>query len=78
MPKLLPVMSTKLTAVQYDRETSRLVVQFGEGIFYEYTAVPGDVVLDVLFSDSTGKAFNTLVEKGGYQYKKIPAKDVIA
>ena len=78
MAKLLPVMSAALTAVQYDRETSRLVVQFGEGIFYEYAAVPGDVVLDILFADSIGKAFDALVKKGGYQYYKIPAEDVVA
>lgn len=77
MPKFIPVVSAKMAAVKYDREEGRLVVQFGEDSFYEYTGVSGDVVLDFLFADSQGKAFNTLVEKGGYAYKPIPAAEAL-
>jgi hypothetical protein len=59
--------------VKYERETARLVVQFGEDSFYEYDAVPGDVVLDFMFADSIGSAFATLVKKGGFQFRKLPA-----
>jgi hypothetical protein len=71
----LPVVSSTLTAVKYDRERGRLVIQFPGESFYEYDGVPGEVVLDFLFSDSIGGAFSTLMKKGGFQYRRIAAKD---
>lgn len=75
MAKFVPVVSSALAAVKYDRERARLVVQYGEDSFYEYDAVPGDVVLDFLFADSMGSAFSTLVKKGGFQFRKISPTD---
>lgn len=76
MPQFLPVVSSALTAVKYDRETSTLVVQFQEGVHYEYTDVPSDVVLDVLFADSIGKALDALVKKAGFKYRRLSSEDV--
>jgi hypothetical protein len=71
----LPVVSSALTAVKYEREQGRLVVQFPGEVVYEYDDVPGEVVLDFLFSDSIGSAFSTLVKQAGFQYRRIAAKD---
>ncbi len=77
MPKFIPVVSAALTAVKYEREEGRLVVQYSEDSFYEYTGIPGEVVLDFLFADSMGKAFDALVKKGGYAYRPISAKEAV-
>lgn len=69
--QFVPVVSSALLAVKFDRETNRLVVQFGEDIFYVYNGVPGDVVLDFLFADSIGRSFDVLVKKGGFGFKRI-------
>ena len=68
----VPVVSAALTSVHYNREQRRLVVLFGESV-YEYTDVPGDIVLDFMFADSIGSTFDRLVKKGGYAFRKIPA-----
>ena len=72
----VPVVSASLTAVHYEREQQRLVVQFGES-WYEYDAVPGDVVLDVMFADSIGSTFDRLIKKGGFPFRKIPATEAL-
>jgi hypothetical protein len=77
MAAFLPVISSKLASMKYERDRSRLVVQFGE-VYYEYDGVPGEVVLDVLFSDSIGKAFHTLVEGGGFAYRRVAADKALA
>lgn len=68
----VPVVSSALTSVHYERENSRLVVSFGES-YYEYDNVPGDVVLDFMFADSIGREFDRLVKKGEFSFRKIPA-----
>ena len=72
----VPVVSAALTAIHYDRERQRLVIQFGESV-YEYTDEPGDVVLDVMFADSIGSTFDRLVKKGGFAFRKIPAAEAL-
>lgn len=73
----VPVVSAALTAVHYEREQRRLVVQFGEEAVYEYDDVPSDVVLDFMFADSIGSTFDRLVKKGGYSFRKIPATQAL-
>ena len=77
MAAFLPVVSSNITAVKYDREAGRLVVQFGES-FYVYSGVPGDIVLDFIFSESIGSKFNELVKKGEFSYKKVSAVEANA
>lgn len=75
MTQFVPVVSSALTAVKFDRETGQLIVQFGENSFYEYDGVSGDVVLDFMFADSIGRTFDTLVKKGGFSFRRIPAEE---
>jgi len=71
----VPVVSSAMSQVQYDRQTRVLHVNFGER-FYEYTDVPSEVVLDVLFANSQGKEFDRLVKKGGFAYREVSADAV--
>ena len=70
MTQFVPVVSSALSAVRYDRELGRLIVQFGED-YFEYDAVPSDVVVDFMFADSIGSSFATLVKKGGFAFRRI-------
>ncbi len=72
----VPVVSASLTAVQYEREQQRLVVQFGEN-WYEYDDVPSDVVLDFMFAYSIGSTFDRLIKKGGFSFRKIPSAEAL-
>ena len=68
----LPVVSSMITRLQYERETKVLTAVFGER-FYTYADVPSDVVLDVLFADSIGSTFDKLIKKGGFAFQEIAA-----
>ncbi len=75
MAQFIPVVSSMMAAVRYDRERSELTVQFSEDAFFTYSDVPSDIVVDFLFADSIGSAFNSIVKKGGFEFERIPAKD---
>ncbi len=71
----LPVVSSALTAVDYDRANGRLKVKFGEAV-YEYLNIPDNVVLDVLFADSIGSTFDRLVKKGGFGFRRLTDEEL--
>ena len=71
MAKFLPVVSAALTAIKFDRSTRKLYVQFAEDVFYEYSDIPNDTILDVMFADSLGGKFDELVKKGGFKFRKV-------
>lgn len=70
MTQFVPVVSSALSAVRYDRETKRLVIQFGDA-YFEYTDVSSDVVVDFMFADSIGSSFDKLVKKAGFSFRRI-------
>lgn len=78
MSKFVPVISAAVMGFKYDRESRRLFAQFAEDVYYSYEDVPGDVVLDTLFADSIGQAFDALVKKGGFEYTRIPPDEALA
>jgi hypothetical protein len=47
-----------------------LVVEFKNGIKYEYDDVPHNIFAQLRLSDSQGKFFNTSIAKT-YKYKKL-------
>lgn len=53
------------------QEHSDLTIGFTNGSLYTYEGVPTRVVLSLITAESVGKAFHTLIKKGGYEYKKI-------
>lgn len=71
MPPLKPVSSSTLFSIGWNPATRRLVAQFGEDVFYEYDDVPADVAARIMFSESHGQAFDQLVKKGGFGYRRI-------
>ena len=66
----LPVVSSMVSRLQYDRNTRVLTAVFRDR-FYAYADVPADVVLDVLFADSIGSTFDKLIKKGGFAFQEI-------
>lgn len=71
MPSLKPISSSQLISLGWNRETRRLVAQFGEDSWYEYDNVPPEVVADLFTAESHGRAFTQLVKKGGFAFRRI-------
>jgi hypothetical protein len=62
--------SSNLKKTEYDTESKKLVVEFKNGIKYEYDDVPHNIFAQLRLSDSQGKFFNTSIAKT-YKYKKL-------
>jgi hypothetical protein len=77
MAKMVPVVSSMVVAIGWNPETLKLTAQFGDQ-FYEYDNVPADVAATVIFSESIGSTFNTLIKKGGFNYRKITSDQASA
>jgi hypothetical protein len=54
----IPVRSSVIAAVGYDRETAVLEVEFRSGDLYRYFAVPPSVHAALMEADSPGAYFN--------------------
>ena len=78
MPPLKPVSSAMLSSVGWNPDTRRLVVQFGEDSFYEYSDVPADVAARIMFARSHGQTFDQLVKKAGFPYRRVSRADAEA
>jgi KTSC domain len=55
---LVPVASTLLANVGYDRATSTLDLEFRDGSLYRYSAVSEAIYQGLLAADSKGSYFN--------------------
>jgi len=64
------VESSNMKTTTYDSETNILIVEFKNGIKYEYEKVPHNVYAQFRLSDSQGKFFNSNISKT-YKYKKL-------
>jgi len=62
--------SSRITGMTYDTETNELKIDFKRGGTYIYKQVPKEVFDTLKTSPSVGKAINTLIIGGGYEYKK--------
>lgn len=70
--RMIQVKSSQIDKIGYDIATERLRVKFHSGQTYEYTDVPADVTVRLLYEGaSIGSTFSTLIKKGGYAYKKL-------
>lgn len=64
----LPVDSSAIASVGYDRETCVLEIEFVEGDVYQYFAVPRRVHRELLGADSMGRYFQSQIrDRYGYQ-----------
>jgi hypothetical protein len=64
------IESSNLKSTEYDTESKKLVVEFKNGIKYEYDEIPHNIFAQLRLSESQGKFFNTQIAKS-YKYKKI-------
>jgi hypothetical protein len=64
------VQSSNLVRTEFDTETKKLVVEFKNGMKYEYDDVPHQIYTQFRISESQGKFFNTKISKA-FKYKKL-------
>jgi len=66
----VPVTSSNIEAIGYDKETETLRVWFKAGSVYDYEKVPEHIFESFKNAISVGTYFATII-KGNYQHKKI-------
>lgn len=64
------IKSSNIKKTEYDTETKSLIVEFNNGIRYEYESVPHQTYTAFRSSASQGKYFTTDISKK-YKYKKL-------
>ena len=66
----VPVDSSNLASVGYDKKTFTLEIQFKSGGTYQYYGVPESIHQGLMAAESHGKYFISQV-KNTYAYKKV-------
>jgi len=64
------IESSNLTKTEYDTETKKMVVEFKNGMVYEYYEVPHQVYTQFRMSESQGKFFSSKISRT-YKYSKL-------
>ena len=64
------ITSSNLVKSEYDTETKKMVVEFKNGLKYEYDEVPLQTYTQFRMSESQGKFFSTNITKT-FKYKKL-------
>lgn len=64
------IKSSNIKSTEYDTETKKLVVEFNNGLKYEYEDVPHQLYTKFRVSESQGKFFTTDISKK-FKYKKL-------
>ncbi len=64
------IKSSNIKKTEYDTETKNLVVEFNNGLKYEYEDVPHQTYTKFRLAESQGKFFTTDISKV-FKYKKI-------
>ena len=64
------ITSSNLVKSEYDTETKKMVVEFKNGLKYEYDEIPHQVYTQFRMSESQGKFFSTNITKT-FKYKKL-------
>lgn len=57
--KRIPVKSTDIVSIGYDKEVSILEVEFRRESIYQYANVPENVFKELMAADSIGTYFNS-------------------
>jgi hypothetical protein len=76
--QMFSVESSNILALGYEQSTSTMVAEFKGGSIYLYDGVPLKTFAAVLSAESVGGEFNTLIKKGGFQYRKVEAANASA
>ena len=64
----VPVQSSNIASIGYDRDSSTLEVEFLNGLVYQYFAVPEEVFDGLMHAPSKGSFLDQYVKKAGYKY----------
>lgn len=64
------IQSSNLVMTEYDTITKKLVVEFKNGLKYEYDEVPHQLYTQFRMSESQGKFFSSKIAKT-FKYKKL-------
>lgn len=64
------INSSNLKKTEYDTETKKLLVEFKNGIKYEYDEVPHQLYTQFRAAESQGKFFMSKISKV-FKYKKL-------
>lgn len=74
--RTIPVESSNITAIGYDRRTGTLRVIFHRSGAYDYPNVPPNLVLDLLFAESHGEFFNRQI-KSNFEYRRPGPQELL-
>lgn len=69
--KMVPVLSSNLSAVGYDPATQILRIAFHNGRVYEYSGIPASIHAGLMAASSHGSYFDTYIKKGPYRYRQV-------
>jgi hypothetical protein len=64
------IQSSNVKHTEYDTETKKLLVEFNNGLKYEYDDVPHQIYTQFRMAESQGKFFSSKIVKT-YKHKKI-------
>jgi len=64
------VKSSNLKKTEYDTQTKKMLVEFNNGLKYEYENIDLKISTKFRMSESQGKFFSTEIAKN-YKYKKL-------
>lgn len=64
------IQSSNITKTEYDTETKKLIVEFKNGLRYEYDEVPHQLYTQFRMSESQGKFFSGKISRA-FKYKKL-------
>ena len=69
--EMVPVESSNIMALGYDKDEKVLYAEFKHGGTYAYTGVPEYIYTNLLDAESVGKWFHTAVKQAGFPYAKV-------
>lgn len=70
MPNMIPIFSSNLSAIGYERVDSTLYIQFTNGHLYAYSDVPLSVYDGLMNAPSHGQFFARFI-KNSYRYCRL-------
>lgn len=67
---LVEMESSNLRSAEYSTDSKELIMEFKNGVKYQYADVPWEIFTKLRMSESQGKFFNKEIART-YEYKKI-------
>ena len=67
----IPVVSSVIRSVGYDREAATLEIEFINGAVYEYSDVPEHIYIDFLSAESKGAYFDAHIRRHEHPCRRL-------